>query len=140
MAFGFDDGPDLFDLASFSDEERTAKDAHVGAAHELFLLPGAELFDGFVIGVTEQGKIEISLVLEGGLGLDGVGAHAEDGDAVLVEIFFCVTKLGRFDGSTGGVGLGKEKEQDVVACEVLEGDGFALVGKETKGWGFGAEF
>ena len=68
------------------------------------------------------------LDLEGGLGIDGVGAHPEDGDAVLVEIFFCVAKLGRFDGSTGGVGFGVEEEQDALADEVFERDGLAVVG------------
>ena len=53
MAFGFDEGPDFFDLASFADEEGAADDAHEGAAHELFFLPGAELLDGFVGGIAE---------------------------------------------------------------------------------------
>jgi hypothetical protein len=69
--------------------------------------------------VAEQREIEILLGLEGGLGIDGIGAHAEDGDAVLVEIFFCVTKLGRFDGSTGSVGFGVEEEEDALAGEVF---------------------
>ena len=110
MAFGFDEGPDFLDFSSFADEEGAADNAHEGAAHELFFLPGAEFLDGFVSGVAEQRKIEILLGLEGGLGIDVVGAHAEDGDAELVEALFCVTKLGRFDGSTGGVGFGVEEE------------------------------
>jgi hypothetical protein len=59
------------------------------------------------------------LGLEGGLGFDGIGAHAEDGDAELVELFFCVTKLGRFDRSTGSVGFGVEEEEDALAGEVF---------------------
>jgi hypothetical protein len=106
MAFGSDEGPEFFDFAGFVDEEGTADDAHEGAAHELFFLPGPELLDGFVRWIAEQGEIEILLFLEGGLGFDGIGAHADDGDAELVEIFFCVTKLGRFYRSTGGVGFG----------------------------------
>ena len=118
MAFGFDEGPDVFDFAGLADEERAADDAHVGAAHELFFLPGAEFGDEFVIGVAEQGKVEILLGLEGGLGFDGVGAEAEDGDVELVEVFFCVAKLGRFDGSTGGICFGKEKEENALALEI----------------------
>jgi hypothetical protein len=110
VAFGFDGGPNSFDLAGFSDEEGTADDAHISAAHEFFLLPGAKLFDGLVIGVAEQREVELFLLFERGLGLDGVGAHPEDGHAELVESFFCVTKLGRFDDSTRGVGFGKEEE------------------------------
>jgi len=107
VAFGFDEGPDFLDFAGFADEEGTAHDAHEGAAHELFSLPGAELLDGLVGGIAEQRKIKILLGLERGLGFDGIDAHAEDGDAELVEVFFCVAKLGRFDRSTRGVGFGE---------------------------------
>jgi hypothetical protein len=101
VAFGLDGGPDFFDLAGFADEEGTADDAHELAAHELLLLPSAEGSDGFVSGIAEQGKIELVLGFEGGQSLDGIGAHAEDGHAEFVELFFCVTKLGCLDGSTG---------------------------------------
>ena len=74
------------------------------------------------------------------MSFDGVGAHAEDGDTELVKIFFCVTKLGRFDGSTGSVGLRVEEEKDTLAGEVLERDFFAFVGSEPEGGGFGADF
>jgi hypothetical protein len=130
----------VFDFAGFSDEERTADDAHVGAAHELFFLPRAEFSDQFVVGVGEQGEIELLLLLERGLGFDGIGAEAEDGDVELVEVFFCVTKLGRFDGSTGSVGFGVEKEEDPLAFEVGEGEICAVVGFETEVGGFGAWF
>ena len=140
MAFGFDEGPDVFDFAGFADEEGTADDAHEGAAHELFFLPGAEFGDEFVSGIAEQGEIQILFLLEGGLGFDGIGAEAEDGDVELVEIFFCVTKLGRFDGSTGGVGFGVEEEEDALAGEVGEGECFAIVGFQGEVGGFGAWF
>jgi len=105
----------------------------------LFFLPGAEFLDGFVGGVAEQREIEILLGLEGGLGFDGVGAHAENGDAEIVEFLFCVAKLGRFDGSTGGAGFGVEEEEDGLAGEVFERDGLAVVGLEAKGGGFGTD-
>ena len=115
VAFGFDERPDVFDFAGFADEERAADDAHEGAAHELLFLPGAKLLDGLVGRITEQREIEILLGLEGSLGFDGIGAHAKDGDAVLVEILFCVTKLGRFDGSTGSIGFGIEEQENALA-------------------------
>jgi hypothetical protein len=80
------------------------------------------------------------LFLERNKSFDGIGAHAEDGDAEPVEVFFCVAKLGRFDRSTGSAGPGKEKEEDALAGEVLELDFSAFVGIEAKGWGFGAYF
>jgi hypothetical protein len=128
MAFGFDEGPDVFNFAGLADEERAADDAHVGAAHELFFLPGTKFSDGFVGGIAEQWEIQFLFDLERSLGFNGIGAHAEDGDAEFVEVFFCVTKLGRFDCSTCGVGLGVEKQEDALAGEVFERKFFALVG------------
>jgi hypothetical protein len=120
VAFGFDKGPEGFDFAGLADEEGTADDAHEGAAHELFFLPGAEFLNGFVGGIAEQREIELVFFLKRREGLNGIGAQAKDGDAVFVEIFFCVTKLGRLDSSTGGVGFGIEEQEDAPAGEVLE--------------------
>jgi hypothetical protein len=119
VAFGFDKGPHGFDFAGFADEEGAADDAHEGAAHELFFLPGAEFLDGFVGGIAEQREIEQVFFLEGRESFDRVGAHAEDGDAELVEVLFCVTKLGRFYRSTSGVGFGVEEQEDTAASEVF---------------------
>ena len=91
-------------------------------------------------GVGEQRKIEIVLGFEGGLGFDGIGAHAEDGHIVLVEVFLCVTKLGRFDGSTGSVGFGVEEEEDALPPEISQGDKRVVLGFETEAGGFGAGF
>jgi len=106
----------------------------------LFFLPGAEFCDGLVSGIGEQGKIDLVLGLERGLGFDGIGAHAEDSHTVLVELVLCVTKLGRFDGSTGGVGFGVEEEEDAVALEISQGDKRVIVGFETEAGGFAAGF
>ena len=100
VAFGFDEWPDGFDFAGFADEERAADDAHEFASQELLLLPGAEGFDGFVVRIAQQRKVEMVFGFEAGLGLDRIGAQAEDGHAVLVELALCVAKLGRLDGST----------------------------------------
>jgi hypothetical protein len=74
------------------------------------------------------------------LGFDGIGAHAEDGDTEIVEFLFCVTKLGRFDRSTGSAGFGVEEEEDLLAGEVFERNFVAIVGWEVKCGGFGAYF
>ena len=140
MAFGFDEGPDVFDFAGLADEERAADDAHKGAAHELFFLPGAEFSDGFVRGIAEQWEIQFLFGLERSLGFNGIGAEAKDGDAKFFEFFFCVTKLGRFYRSTAGVGLWVEEEEDALAGEVFEREFFALVGLEAEGGSFGADF
>jgi len=73
VAFGFDGGPDGFDFAGLADEERTADDAHEFASHELFLLPGAVSFDGFVAGIAEQREIKFEFGLEQSLAFDRIG-------------------------------------------------------------------
>jgi hypothetical protein len=93
-----------------------------------------------VIGIAEQGEIELLFLLEGGLGFDGIGAEAEDGDVQFIKIFFCVTKLGRFDGSTGGVGFRKEKEKNAMALEIAQGDECVVIRFEAEAGGFGAYF
>jgi len=52
----------------------------------------------------------------------------------------CVTKLGRFDGSTGSAGFREEKEEDALAGEVFERDLLASVGFEAERGGFGTNF
>jgi len=140
VALGFDEGPNFFDFSGFADEEGAADDAHEGAAHELFFLPGAKFCDGLVSRVAEQRKIDLVLGFERSLRFDGIGAHAEDGHIVLVELFLCVTKLGRFDGSTGSVGFGVEEEEDAVALEIGQGDKCVVIRFETEAGGLGAGF
>jgi hypothetical protein len=140
MSFGSDGGPESFDFTGFSEEERAADDAHEFAAHILLLLPDAEGCNCFVIWIAEQRKIQLLFGFERSLSSDGIGAHAEDGDIKFIEMLFCVTKLGRFDGSTGCVGFGIEKEQDAAALEIFQGDFLAFVGQEAEGGGFGAYF
>ena len=140
VAFGSDEGPEFLDFAGFADEERAADDAHEGTAHELLFLPDAEFLDGFASGIAKQRKIEPVLFLEPCKRFDGISAHPEDGHAELLEFPLCVTKLGRFDGSTGSAGFGKEKKENALASEIVEGKFFALVGLQAEGGGFGAYF
>jgi hypothetical protein len=140
VAFGSDEGPEFFDFSGFADHERTADDAHEGAAHELFFLPDAKFLNGPVSGIAEQREIEPVPFLEGSKGFHGIGAHAENGNVELVELPLCVTKLGRFNSSTGSAGFGEEEEKDALAGEVFERDFLAFVGFEAEGGGFGTNF
>ncbi len=72
VAFGFDGGPEGFNLAGFANEERTADNAHEFASHELLLLPGPVSFDRFVIGIAEQWEIEFEFGLEQSLRFDRI--------------------------------------------------------------------
>jgi len=127
VAFGFHSGPDGFDCSRFADEERATDDTHELTPHERLLFPGAKGFDGFVVRIAEERKIQLLLRLEGCLDFYGIGAHAENGNTEFIELLFCVTKLGRFNGSTGSVCFGIEKEQYTPAAEIRERDIFAVL-------------
>jgi hypothetical protein len=60
--------------------------------------------------------------------LDGIGAGSQELYVELVKLLFCVTKLGRFDRSTGSVSFGIEIEQDAFTAEVSERDVLAVIG------------
>ena len=119
MAFGFDWVPDMFDFAVGADQKTAADNSLEQAAHEFLAAPGAVRFDHLVRWVTEQRKIKLPLVAEILQGLHGIGAGSEDGDTQLIELRFCVAKLGRFDCSTRGIRFGEKEEQDAAALEVF---------------------
>ncbi len=128
MAFGFYGVPDVLDFAVGADEEAAAHDSQEGFAEEFFHAARAVGFNHVEIGVAEQREIKFLFFLEAGLGFYGIAAGSEDDHIELVELLLCVTKLGRFDGSTGGVGFGKKEEQDALAAKIGEGDVLAVVG------------
>lgn len=136
MAFGLYFIPGFLDFAIGANQEGASHDTFEGTAHEFFHAPCAEGFNHFVSRVTEQRKIQFLLGFETLQRLHRIGAGAKNGDTELVELPFCVAKLGRFGGSTGSVGLGEEKHQDALAFEVAEGDFFALIGGEGEIRGF----
>lgn len=109
MAFGADFVPDFLQFAVGANEVRAADDAKERFAEEFLHAARAVGFDGFEVRITEKIEVELVLGFEAGLRFDGVAAHAEDDHAELVELLFCVAKLGRFDRSTGGVGFRIEK-------------------------------
>jgi hypothetical protein len=80
------------------------------------------------IGIAQQRKIQPVLVPEGGQRFDGIAAGAENRYIELVEMLLCVTKLGRFDRSTRGVGLGEEKEEHALAAKIGKRDVLVVVG------------
>ncbi len=119
VAFGPDGVPDLFDFAVGADQKTAADNSLEQAAHEFFPAPGAVGFDHLVRGVAEQWKIELPIVAEFLQSLHRIGAGSENGDTELVELLFCVAKLGRFHRSTRSVCLWKKEEQHSAALEIF---------------------
>jgi len=101
--------PDLFNFSVEANQKSAAGNAHEGTAHELFHAPGTEGFEDFMRRVAEQRKIQSVFRFKGLQGLQRVGAGAKDDGVALVEFGFCVTKLGRFNRSTGSIGFWKEE-------------------------------
>lgn len=140
VAFGFDGVPDFLDFAVGADQKTAADDSLEQAAHEFLAAPRAVGLDHLVRRVAEQREIQFVFVAEVLQGLHRVGAGSENGDTELVELLFCVTKLGRFDRSTGSIRSREKEEQDAATLEVFERELFAAVGGEGEFGGFVADF
>jgi hypothetical protein len=133
VAFGFGVAPDFLDLPIGPDQDRTASDTHERSAHEFFHAPSAVSLEHAVLGITEEREIQFLLGLETRQGFFGVGACAEYDHAQLVELLLCVAKLGRFDRSTGRVGLGKEEQDNAFAAKIRQRYFLTLIGFQTEG-------
>jgi hypothetical protein len=127
MTFSFDVVPDVLELAVRTDQERASHNSKKRFAEEFLHAARAVGFDRFEIRIAEEIEVEFLFGFEAGLGFDGVTAHAEDDHAKLVELLFCVAKLGRFNRSAGSVGLRIEEEYDALAKVVGEREVVAQV-------------
>ena len=132
MTLGADLVPDSFDLSVGTDEKRTAHDAEEGFAEEFFHAARAVGFNGLELGIAEKIEINFELGFEAGLSFDGIRARAENHRTQFVELLLCVAKLGRFNGSTGSVGLRIEVEDHTFAEKVRKRDFFAMVILQAK--------
>jgi hypothetical protein len=130
--------PSLFDLAVGADQVGNAGNTLERAAHEFLQTPSTVSQEHFVRGVAKEREIYFLLGFETSQSFFRVCAGAQDDDTSFVEFRFCVTKLGRFDSSTGSVGFGKEEQEHALALKILERDVFAVVGLEMEVGGFGA--
>jgi len=101
-------------------------------------LASAELLDGFVGEVAEQRKIEIVLGLEGA-GIDG-SALMPGWRRRACRNLFLRRRNSTLRWFNLNVGFGIEEEEDALAGEVLQRDGFVFVGFQAKGGSFGADF
>jgi hypothetical protein len=120
VSFGLHIVPKLIDPAVRPDQERTSRDAHERSAQEFLHPPSPVSFDGFVLGIAQQRKIQFFLGLETRQRFFGIGAGAQNHHAQLIKLLLRVTKLGRFDGSTGSVSFWKEKEEHALAFEIVQ--------------------
>jgi hypothetical protein len=140
VAFGVDRIPYFLDIAVGADQKTAADDSLKQTAHEFLAAPRAIGLDHLVGGIAEQWEIKLVPVAEVLQSLHRVGTGSENGDTELVELLFCVAKLGRFNRSTGSIRLGKKEEQDAAAPKVFERKLFATLGSEGEFGSFVADF
>jgi hypothetical protein len=127
VPFGFYIVPDAFYLSVGADQKSAAHDAQERFAQKLLHAARAKSFDHFEIRIAEQGKIELLLLLEGRLSFDGIAARSQNGHALFVKLLLGVAKLGRFRGSTGSIGLGKNEKDEALAAVIAQRDVSAVI-------------
>ena len=102
------------------DHERRARDAPVEASPEEQPHPHAVALGDGVIGVGEQRKGQLILLLEIAVFPGRIGADTENDRIESLEPRERVANGARFSGSAGGVVLRVEKEDDGPAAELRE--------------------
>ena len=97
-------------------------------------MSNAEPFHQGGIGVREEIDFESEFVAEIFVGLDVIGADAEDGNSGFIEIGFAGGEGFALDGAAGRVVLGIEVDHEPLACEVAQLLNFAvLIGERERG-------
>jgi hypothetical protein len=122
--------PHVADFPFRVDPVGHAHNAQEGFPEETLHPARAVSLDGFEVRIGEQREIQIVFLFEFCLPLNGVRAAAEDDGVQLVEFFLGVAKLGRFVGSTGSVGLGKEIQDDVFPAKILQRHFFPVISRQ----------
>ena len=120
MAFRLHLVEDVGDLAIRADDEGSALDAHHYLAIHILFLHDAEGAGNLLIFVGQQGIGQIVFFLELLLPLRGVGGDTQNDRPGLLQLTVCVAEPARFNGSTRGVGLGIEEEDDGFAAQGFE--------------------
>jgi hypothetical protein len=93
-----------------------------------------------VRGVAQQRKIELLFDFEACKRFLRISACAENLNTEFVEVLLGVTKLGRFDRSTGRVRFREEEQHGAPALQVLQREFAAIVHFQVKVWRFVPDF
>lgn len=134
MAFDFDLGVDLYDLALFVDDERRALNAHVFAAVHGFLLPRAVGLGDLVIFIANESEGQFELALEFVVRLHAVGADTKDDSVLSAEGLVGVAELTGFRRAARRIVFGIEIQHDVLAAKILQPNGAVTVGWRGEIW------
>lgn len=127
MAFWLDSWEDVLDFAVWTDDKCGAGDAHHFPAVHILFLYNAELLGDLLIGIGEEGKRQIELILKLLLGFGSIGRDAKQHDAGFLNLFVGIAKGAGFDSASGRVSAGIEIEDDGFAAQRFQGDFVAVL-------------
>ena len=102
------------------DHEGGADHADDLLAVQHLLAPGPVLLGHGLVGVGEEGEVQLVLGLELLVGRERVAAHAEHDRALLLEGGLAVAERAGLAGAAGGVVLRVEVEHDGLAPQLLQ--------------------
>ena len=119
--------PNVLDFPVGTDPVGHAHDSEERFSEETFHPPRTIGFDDFEFRIGEQREIQIVLLFEFRLTVDGIRAASQNHRVQLIEFFLRVAKLGRFIGSTRSHRLREEVEHYALAAQIFERDVFAVV-------------
>jgi len=119
MLLRFDILDDAGDNAVFVNYVCNAEGAFVFFAVKLLFAPSLISRDDFLFGVGKEREWEIILFCEFLMRLYGVGTHADDGVASLLEGCIVVPEVAGFFGAAGRVVLRVEVQDNFSSAQVL---------------------
>ena len=119
MSLGLHFLKDVFDFSVRPDQEGGAGDPHDLLAVHVFLFHYTVSVAYFLVDVGQECVGQLVFFLEFLLFCGRVGGDPEDYGTGLLNFFVCVTKLGRLNGSTRGIGLRIKEQHHGFAAEIL---------------------
>jgi hypothetical protein len=132
MAAGRGFLPDFLNRTIGPNPDGGPHNPEVRLSKEAFHSPGAICLNCTKILVGNQREIQLELSLEFRQRLNAIAAAPNHDRVEFLKVLHCVTKLGRFIGSTGSIGLRKKIENYILAAKIAKGDFLAVVGRQAK--------
>jgi hypothetical protein len=127
VAFWLDFWEDVLDFAVRANDKCGPGNAHHFPAVHILFLYNAELLGDLLIGIGEEGKWQLELVLKFLLGFGRVGGDAKQHDAGFLNLFISIAESTGLDGASGSIGAGIEIEDDGLAAQGFQGDFVAVL-------------
>jgi len=127
VAFGLYFGEDVLDFAAGSDDKSGPGDTHYFLAVHIFFLDDAVGFGDFFIGIGEQGKRQLELILEFLLGFGCVGGDTEEDGTGFLNLFVGIAEGAGLDGASGRIRARIEVEHDYFAAQVFQREFLAVL-------------